>query len=56
LGEAQLDLSRFAEPTQITEKLKLMQCQDDSAYIEIQVKSKEAESIASTTKSLRDSA
>ena len=41
MGEVELDLSRFAEATTLTEKLKLTKCADENAYIEISVKSSE---------------
>lgn len=43
LGEAKFDLAKCSTTKSFQEKLKLSNCSDDNAYIEIQLKVKEHE-------------
>lgn len=44
LGEAILDLSKYADKAQTSEKLQLTSSADPNSYIEVLVKTKDAES------------
>jgi hypothetical protein len=42
LGEAVLDLSKYADSKETSEKLPLAQCKDPNAYIEVRVKARDS--------------
>ncbi|CDW82947.1 UNKNOWN [Stylonychia lemnae] len=46
LGECILDLAKYCATPETSEKLKLEQCEDDKAYIEIRVRAKESDDTA----------